>query len=121
MDLFWAVLIIVTTVFFLFVVLPSLLSPNVVSVYPRQYAQPKHHIQGQQYDHTETSCEKTARESKAMLDTYYRDAPPNVPEDYPRKMIGACPYSKPPATDLPVVNTPMCITVREQRKLKDMA
>lgn len=120
MDVFWAILIVVTILFFIFVVFPSIISPNTVSVHPRPYGS-RSTKEPQQPEYVETKCEKAARQSKEMLNTYYQDASPVVPEDYPRKIVGACPFSKPPSTDLPMVNTPMCITVREQRKLKDLA
>jgi hypothetical protein len=41
------------------------------------------------------------------LDSYYTSAK-EVPEDYPVKQIGDCPYTKAPSTDLPIANMPMC-------------
>lgn len=42
-----------------------------------------------------------------MLESYYTNAK-DVPEDYPVKKIGDCPYTKAPSTDLPIANMPMC-------------
>lgn len=47
-------------------------------------------------------------QSQKMLDTHFVQAEPTVPEDYPLKQVGACPYSKPLSRDLPLANVPMC-------------
>lgn len=53
-----------------------------------------------------------------MLDAQYEQvqsqARVTVPENYPRKPIGACPYSKPQSMDLPLGNVPMCVAVRAE-------
>lgn len=41
-------------------------------------------------------------ESKKMLHMHYQNARESVPEDYPIKPIGCCPYSKPLSKDLPL-------------------
>lgn len=114
MEAFWAFLIILTVAFFLFVVLPSILTSS-VTAQPRQLPPPPAPPVA-----PETRREIEFRESQKMLDTYFLNARQSVPEDYPRKPIGACPYSKPPSTDLPIVNTPMCVSVSDKRSFKEM-
>lgn len=115
MQAFWAFLIVITVAFFLFVVLPSLLTPP-ISAQTRKYVAPTQ-VAPQSPD---TRREIEVRESRKMLDTYYQNGRERVPEDYPRQAIGACPYSKPPSTDLPLVNTPMCVSMTHKRSFKDM-
>lgn len=43
-----------------------------------------------------------------MLDSYYIPAKETVPENYPRKAIGDCPYTKHQSTDLPLANVSLC-------------
>jgi len=45
---------------------------------------------------------------ESELDTYFTPASVLVPEDYPRKEIGACPFAKSQKTELPMVDIPMC-------------
>lgn len=47
--------------------------------------------------------------SREMLESHYQEASPFIPVDYPQKDIGECPYSKPQASDLPIVDIPMCV------------
>jgi type II secretory pathway pseudopilin PulG len=55
----------------------------------------------------------------AMVATYYKDGNECVPMQYPKLSIGACPYSKPMSTDLPLANVPMCMATRnENMKLR---
>jgi len=52
--------------------------------------------------------------SLSMLNTQFgaTQAIPSVPEDYPRKKIGACPYSRPMSAPLPMSNIPMCMAIQ---------
>lgn len=110
MDLFWAILIVATVVILLFAVLPSLVesprqaaspatahavAPNVATLHPSQMVSPA------------TRRDDVA--DRALLDSHYVDAPPTIPIDYPVPPIGSCPFSKPPSTDLPLPDVPMCI------------
>jgi hypothetical protein len=115
MQAFWAFLIVITVAFFLFVILPSLLTPP-VTAQSRPYTQPRPAV----VIPPETRQQIERRESRIMLDAYYQNGRETVPEDYPRRNICECPYSKPPSTDLPIVNTPMCVSVTSTRSLKDM-
>lgn len=51
--------------------------------------------------------------SRRMLDAQFGDtrAMAEVPDDYPRKKVGACPYSRAPSAPLPVGDVPMCMAV----------
>lgn len=51
--------------------------------------------------------------SAQMLNTHFSDttARDEIPEDYPRKKVGACPYSKPLSSPLPLRNMPRCKAV----------
>jgi hypothetical protein len=56
-----------------------------------------------------------------MLDQFYIPASNFVPEDYPRKQIGECPYSKKQSTDLPLANVSLCgINKGKPMKLSQM-
>ena len=50
----------------------------------------------------------------SMLNTQFgaTQAMSDVPEDYPRKKIGACPYSRPMSAPLPMSNIPMCMAIQ---------
>ncbi len=108
MDVLWAIIVILVILFVLFVVLPSILSsPTTITETPSaadsRVEQP-----------SLTPAQQQELESKAMLETQYQEARSAVPENYPRKPIGACPYSRAPSTDLPVANVPMCVAVQPQ-------
>jgi len=49
-----------------------------------------------------------------MLNTQFgaTQAMQDVPDDYPRKKIGACPYSRPLSAPLPMSNIPMCMAIQ---------
>lgn len=114
MDAFWAFLIIITVVFFLFVILPSLVTPSAISAHPRQYTPQSSVVQPRPDPISALRVE--AQKSRQMLDQYYPAARDSVPEDYPLRPVGSCPYSKPPSTDLPLIDTPMCISVRNDAR-----
>lgn len=62
------------------------------------------------------AAEAAAREraeAAQMLNIQYAEstARPEIPEDYPRKRIGACPYAKAPSAALPLRDIPMCLAV----------
>lgn len=51
--------------------------------------------------------------SKTMLDQQFTSSvATDIPVNYPLKSIGSCPYSKPPSMDLPLVDMPMCVSVK---------
>lgn len=47
-------------------------------------------------------------DANIMLNEFYTPALNTVPENYPRKNIGECPYSKKQSTDLPLANVSLC-------------
>jgi hypothetical protein len=49
---------------------------------------------------------KTDEESLAA---FYIPANDGVPEDFPVKPLGECPYSKPLSHDIPLANVPLCL------------
>jgi len=57
-------------------------------------------------------AEKKLEPTPDMVETYYKDNVTDVPEQYCRKPIGACPDSKPMSTDLPIANVPMCMATQ---------
>lgn len=107
MNAFWAFLIVLVIAVFLFVILPALLTPS-ISYTRRPYAPPAPIAPSP----VKTACQEEAEKSTASLDTFFQNARQTVPEDYPRKLIGECPYSKPPSTSLPMADQPMCIVAR---------
>lgn len=52
--------------------------------------------------------------AQRMLDTQFgaTQAMPEIPDDYPRKKVGACPYSRPMSAPLPVGDVPMCMAIQ---------
>lgn len=103
MDYLWAIIVVLLILFVLFVVLPSIFAPV-----PKT---PILHVTAQLPAVQEQRAVENTN-SRQMLDAHYQAARETVPENYPRKEIGACPYSKPPSTDLPMANVPMCIAVQ---------
>lgn len=99
MDIFWAILIIATIVILLFAVFPSIVE--------RPSARPKAMRPTPSH-----AVPNAASVDKAMLAAHYVPARHSVPEDYPRRVVGECPYSKPPATDLPLPDLPMCVVTK---------
>lgn len=55
------------------------------------------------------------------LAVFYTPANAFVPEDFPRKPVGSCPYSRPQKEDLPLANVPMCLAVNSQDRLQKQA
>jgi hypothetical protein len=106
MDIFWIVLIILLTFLFVLVVMPCIIPASPGIIESPQEEKPK--------DKTVTPEEvikdwenEESRMSKAMLDQQFQPARNEVPENYPRKEIGACPYVKAPSTALRMMDTPM--------------
>lgn len=99
---------------------PSSNSVNTMPMEQRPLTAVMHKNNPQQvsiYEKTNTQSQKNESNSllnqmdplsaNIMLDSYYITAR-DVPEDYPLKKIGDCPYTKAPSTDLPIANMPMC-------------
>ncbi len=112
MNAFWAFLIVLVVAVFIFVILPTLFTTP-MTYNRRPYVPPSTSVPVP----VKTPCQEEAEKSQAALNTFYENARDVVPEDYPRKLIGECPYSKPPSTSLPLANTPMCITAREHLRI----
>ena len=52
------------------------------------------------------------------LASFYIPGKENVPEDYPLKLVGECPYSKSLSNDLPIPNIPLCIATKNDYNMK---
>ena len=59
-----------------------------------------------------TKAEKELTPDENMIATYYTNNDNDVPEQYCKKPIGACPDSKRMSDDLPIGNIPMCMAVQ---------
>ena len=59
-----------------------------------------------------TKADKQLTPDENMITTYYTNNANDVPEQYCRKPIGACPDSKKMSEDLPIGNIPMCMAVQ---------
>ena len=113
MDYLWAIIVIVLIFFILFVALPSLMkpAPPQPTIHSGPTIQRPVHPAGPSIKEQQIM---EATQSRKMLEAHYNNASQTVPEDHPLKPIGACPYSKPPSTDLPMSNVPMCVAVQSE-------
>lgn len=114
MNAFWAFVIILVIAFFLFVILPALFA-SPIHANQRPYAAP---LPPSPAVPLQSACEIEAQQSEIALSKFFQNANPDVPEDYPRKPVGACPHSKPPSTDLRMVDMPMCVVVNKDTRLR---
>lgn len=105
MEPFWGALILIMFMILLFVILPNFVETTKPVVYvPVKTPPPAPDAIFRE------ELQKRSKHDKAMLDSQYiQQQVKTIPEDYPRKEIGACPYSKPPSTDLPMIDVPMCM------------
>lgn len=101
MNLFWALLILLVIVLILFWILPSLMAPEKQDgiIFDVKKLPPP-----------PADVEKQV--AQQMLASHYEPARAVVPEDFPTKAIGDCPYSKPMSTDLPLADVPMHVLVK---------
>jgi hypothetical protein len=118
MDTFWFILVVFLAFFFVLVILPNLVATPPL---PIQQCQSRAPID---VSYPELANDQNPRElektweteeiarSKQMLDQQFVPASRSVPVDHPRKPIGACPFSKPLSSDLPIANMPMQLTVK---------
>ena len=102
LSVFWALFVIGIVLIFLFAVIPSLFESRAahdgtitwVPVEPT---------------HSPATVQHDEQSSKQSLDAQFMEARSTIPEDYPVKPIGACPYTKAPSSDLPMVDMPLCL------------
>lgn len=108
MNSFWLFVLVIVTMFLVFVVIPNAtITPHVLD------ARQLRVLPVAQEDIEDT-------ESKRMLDSHYQSARSTVPVDEPRKPIGACPFSKPQSNDLPIPNIPMNVVVNSSNMRLDI-
>ena len=108
MNLFWALLILIVLVSVLFWILPAVMKPETARPGISVPVQP-------------SVADIESHASKQMLESHYEEAKAIVPEDYPSKSIGDCPYSKPMSSDLPLADVPMHLLLKtEQCKLSTL-
>jgi hypothetical protein len=110
MSPLWALSVILIILTIIFVVLPNMHEKRsaTVHVVPRVQAP----IVTPEAAQAAAAVEKEKCMDREMLKSFY--PPPlkeNTPIDYPRKAIGACPYSKPQSRPLPPVDIPMYLIV----------
>ena len=58
------------------------------------------------------------KQDEETLASFYVPAKDIMPEDYPLKLVGECPYSKPLSNDLPIPNIPLCIATKNDYNMK---
>ena len=61
------------------------------------------------YPQPSTKGQKNLEPTDDMVKTYYVVQKEDVPLNYERKPVGACPASKPMSRDLPLANVPMAL------------
>jgi hypothetical protein len=101
MNLFWALLVLLVIIIVLFIIVPNIFEkdPAKSVVYKPVAVKPSQH-------------QLEAEASKRMLESHYEEAKDVIPEDFPRKVVGDCPYSKPMSTDLPLTDMPMSLLTK---------
>ncbi len=119
MDTFWFILVVFLAFFFVLVILPNLVATPPL---PIQQSQPSRIPMDVSYPELANDQDpeqlKQAWEqqeilrSKQMLDQQFTPASSTIPVDYPKQPIGACPFSKPLSSDLPIANMPIQLTAQ---------
>jgi len=61
---------------------------------------------------------KVGEPGEESLDAFFYPANEHVPEDFPVKPLGECPYSKPQQHDLPVATLPMCMADKDNYNMR---
>lgn len=121
MDLFWAILIIAAVTILLFAIIPSLLeSPDASGQGARSHAAWRQQQQAASHPPFAPASRRDDAVDRAMLEAHYAPARDDIPEDYPRKKIGACPYTKAPSTDLPLSDIPLCLAQSSESMKLDL-
>lgn len=100
MNTFWLFIMVIATVFLVFVVIPN--GTQTPSVLQSRRLAPQLPVSHEEIEDTQ---------SKEMLNAHYVPARKLIPIDAPFKKVGECPYSKPPSTDLPVRDIPMNVAM----------
>jgi hypothetical protein len=118
MNLFWTLLVILVIAVFVFVIFPSWfdvpMHASSVSTTQMRMNTANESNNTENTEITEKDVQQLeVKESKVLLNNFYKPANRSVPVDYPRKKVGECPFSKPQSMDLPVVDVPMCFAVSE--------
>jgi len=106
MNSFQLFLAVLAVLFLLFVVIPNLINTP-ITLFSKSYAPVV----------TQTTNTTSEQQTNHMLDAYFQPASVHVPEDFPTKLIGDCPYSKPQSKPLPLTDIPMCIAVTDQNMM----
>jgi hypothetical protein len=106
MNSFLIFLTVITVLVILFVVIPNLLKTP-VPLLTKAYVPPRSPLA------THNKPQGTCQQNN-MLDAYFPPPKEKVPQDYPQKDIGECPYTKPQPKPLPLADVPMCIAVKSQ-------
>lgn len=99
----WIFLVIMIAILAVFIILPSVRTNTPVPTYVVS-AKPSEEKDGP----CQNEADKERCLDREMLKSYYPPPlSPEVPVDYPRKAIGACPYSKAQSQSLPFTDMPM--------------
>jgi len=114
-------IIAIVAALFIFVVIPKIMdSPLIASpaMRPGTAAGASASSKAATPEEAEAEAKRAALEqerimSAQMLNTHFAEttARDDVPEDHPRKKVGACPYSKPLSSPLPLRDMPRCKAV----------
>jgi hypothetical protein len=109
MELFWIVVTVIAIAFVLLILLPKFFDTP-TQAYP--IAPSVDAIQAAKQQKEQAAKEAAIKQrDRAMLEVHFTEtqARETVPEDFPRRDVGACPYSKENAKPLPIANVPMCV------------
>lgn len=112
MDIFWIFVTVIAVAIILFLVLPKVFENPTVALpirAPKQVPSQAQHEEAARAHEAAVASEQ----SRAAIDAVFEDTrATDVPENYPRRPIGACPYSKADSTSLPVVDMPRCVLLK---------
>lgn len=121
MDTFWFLLVVFLAFFLVLVILPNIVATpplplqRIPSPPPRTDVSYPEIANDQDPAQLRKQWEQAeALRSKQMLDQQFVPATKTIPVDHPRKPIGACPFSKPFSSDLPIADMPMQFTATSE-------
>lgn len=112
MDIFWIFVTVIAVALIVFLVLPKVFDHPTMA---QPIRAPKPVPSQTQHEAAERAHEVAvaSAQSQAALDAVFEETrATEVPENYPLRPIGACPYSKADSTSLPMVDTPRCILLK---------